>query len=289
MENEKAVMQQKKVNKVWLIILAVVVVVIALGWWKINQVTKEPELGMAEFLVLASPIENVQQTFSIGRHEMPSLRVLPELLEIERVNNPSLTGAQLQRAKWMERAWISIHRRNESRRQVGKQPDGMVDRWAVNIVQKAMGKERREEVMDGLDIAELSNLQVMVGNDVIPSLVSGLLPVFSDAETLKYRTELFKQKLPLNELDMRRAKFFQTKYGAGTVPAKAIDDIEMRKDERMIVADRAGGEEALQKAINSGYFKMPAGDPLTENERLELACGVLNALVATPAAAPVAQ
>lgn len=264
------------VNIVWLIVLFLVVIFVSYIGWGIYKANQEPEMGMAQFMVLASPLETAPQRFNIGRHTMPSVKVLPTLLEAERVQNPSFTAAQLQRAKWMTRTWDTVHKRNETRRDFGNK-QGVVSKWLGVVISEALGKDPKAEAMD---IAELSNLQVMVGNDLIPPLVSGLLPVFSDADTAKIKVEMARENIVLSEIDMRRAKYFQMKYGAGTMPEKAVDDVELRAEEKADKLTQYGGEEGYQQAVRYGA-RMTGGAPLSENERLELACNMLN-IIANP-------
>jgi hypothetical protein len=285
----------KTINAVWTLIL-IVLVISAAAWaisWKMDA-SKEPEYGMTQFIALASPIETKAQPFTIGRHAMPQLAVMAPLPEAERVANPSLTAAQLQRAKWMDRTWKAGQLRNESNRALPGAGKSSVSTFVTGVVSDVMEK-KGQSPLDAHSIEELSNINVLVGNDVIPSLASGLLPVFTDAETAKWKAELARERITLNEIDMRRAKFFQKKFGPGTMPAKSPDDIEIRTAEKLesqaqkqpqnlTFADQMA---AMQAAQAQGFSRQQTA-PLSDNERLEAACQVLNS-VTNPALIPLAD
>ena len=285
----------KTINAVWTLIL-IVLVGSAAAWaisWKMDA-SKEPVNGMAQFIALASPLETQPQSFTIGRHVMPQLSVMAALPEAERLANPSLTAAQLQRAKWMDRTWKAIQLRNEANRAVSGAGKSGVSEFVVGIASDIMDK-KGQKGQDATSIAELSNINVLVGiNDVIPSLASGLLPTFSDAETAKWKAELVRERITLSELDMRRAKFFQKKFGAGTVAAKSPDDVEIRTAEKLAAesnqqpASNSFADQmlAMQRAQAQAAARQQAA-PLSDNERLEAACQVLN-FVANPSSIPVA-
>ena len=270
----------KVTNLIWnLLLLAVAITVgcyIAPGF----APEKQPE-GLNDFIGMASPIENVPQQFSIGKHNMPSVEVMAPLSEVERQANPSFTAAQLQRAKWMDRTLRAVRARNETAKAVNK--DGKS--YAVEFVQSVLAKNKEDSgsarvVMSARDIAELSSINVLVGIDIIPSLASGLLPVLSDAETALWKEEVTRQQIKLSVLDMRRAKYFQNKLGTGVVPAKSPDDEEIRAEEKLM---------NVVKPRTNMFLRQPTwAAPLSENERLELAVGVLNTIAVlgpTPVAA----
>lgn len=261
----------RAVQAVWTLFKIVVVaaLLIWLASWKISS-DQAPEVSYAQFVSMASPLETVNQDFSIGNHSMPSLAVMAPLSEAERMANLGMTAAQLQRARWMLRTWTAVHARNEPNRQLSGASEKS---FASRLVDDAMGKEAKKS-----NIAELSNIQVLLGNDLIPSLASGKLPVFTDADTAKWKAEA--SRLRLSEIDMRRAKFFQVKYGVNMMPAKVPDDLEIRAEEKL-AQDASNG-------VNRGYYRPRIQtSPLSDNERLELAVGVLNTLAAPVAAAPV--
>lgn len=235
---------------------------------------KEKVLDMNYFLSLASPLETQHQVFTIGSHTMPKVEILAAVPEQERVQNPSMTAAQLQRAKWMNRTWGEVVARNEANQSMSSDnKKGFAATYVSDVLAEAMDK-KGQKAMGGNAIAESTTLNVLVGAEVIPSLASGLLPVFSDADTAKWKIELAREKIELSELDMRRAKFFQTKFGPGTIPVKAPSDIEIR-----------AAEDAAPAVSNGFNSYRPAGAPWSENERLEAACQALN-FVANPALIP---
>lgn len=266
----------KSVNATWSLLKIVVVVSVVMWAFGLkNSGVDESQLGMSKFITLASPLETTNQSFSIGNYKMPKIAVLAALPESERVANPSLTAAQLQRAKWMDRTWNDVRLRNESNRALSNASKGFVSEEVMPFVNDAMG--RKSEKSD-VEISELVSVNVLVGAEIIPSLASGLLPVFSDAETAAWKNELARGKVVLNELDMRRAKFFQTKFGPGSMPEKAQSDIEIRAEEKLA--------HDAQPVDYFGRRASIATAPLSNNERLEAACNALN-IVANPALIPV--
>lgn len=264
------------VNAFWALLkIGLLVGLVAWAWAALKQAPPEAG-GMARFLALSSPLETTNQNFSIGSHKMPPLAVLAALPEAERVANPSLTAAQLQRAKWLDRTWNEVQARNESNRALSNASKGFVAEKILPVVGEVIGKK---EGKTEIDIADLVSVNVLVGNEVVPSLASGLLPVFSDAETLAWKAELARSKIVLNELDMRRAKYFQAKFGPGSMPPKAPADVEIRAAEKL-----------AYEAQPVDYFGRRAPLPtasLSDNERLEAACNALN-IVANPALIPAA-
>ena len=263
-------------------LLKIGVLVFGVVWVASALKADPPEAGgMARFIELSSPLETVKQDFSIGTHKMPPLAVLAPLPEAERVANPALTAAQLQRAKWLDRTWNEVQARNESNRAFSNASKGFVAEKIMPLASEVLGKKEAKAVSD---VADLVSVNVLVGAEIIPSLASGLLPVFTDAETLAWKIELAREKIVLNELDMRRAKFFQTKFGPAAIPAKSAADIEIRAAEKLV--------NDAQPVDYFGRRATGAAAPLSDNERLELACQALifvanPSLIPVPVAAPV--
>ncbi len=252
------------VAAVWTLI-KIVVVASALIWlasWRINS-DQSPKVSYETFVSMASPLETVNQDFSIGNHEMPSIAVLASPSEAERMASPGMTAAQIQRARWMWRTWEAVNRRGESQRQIGAADRSFAVELVSAAVSESLGKDQKTPKSNTAE--GQSNVRVLIGPDLIPSLDSGKLPVFTDADTSKWRGEAARQNLRLSELDMRRAKFFQTKYGMNMMPSKSPDDLEIRAEEKL-------------EAESAGRWERRPVAPLSANERLELAVGVLNVL-----------
>jgi hypothetical protein len=269
----------KSVNATWSIVK--IALVIGTAVWLLslknsNSAPADSQLGMEKFITLASPLETSKQEFSIGNYKLPQIAVLAALPEAERMANPSMTAAQLQRAKWMDRTWKDVGLRNEENRALPSAGQSDVAKqFVAGILNDVLDKKTQKET-GTKSISELSGINVVVGDEVIPSLASGLLPVFTDAETAAWKTELAREKIVLNELDMRRAKFFLVKFGPGSMPAKAPSDMEIRTAEK------------LESDVRNGWaMTRPTTAPLSDNERLEAACQALN-FVANPALIPAA-
>lgn len=266
----------KGINATWTIIkIAIVVALVVLAFGFKNK-TAEPtvaDVDMGKFLSMASPLELSNQNFSIGKYTLPPVAVLAALPEADRVANPAFTAAQLQRARWMNRTWGEVHLRNESNREMtGLVGENIAKQFVSGVLNDFFDKKTQKET--GVkSISELANINVLVGDDVIPSLASGLLPVFTDAETAAWKAVQASERVSLNELDMRRAKFFHVKYGAGTMPAPAPADVEIRAAEKLA----PGNNPWARRDVS----------PQSDNERLQAACAILN-IVHNPPAAPAA-
>lgn len=280
--NQKMEKAVRGVETVWTLIKIVlvlgIVVVLCLAQFTSSD-DKKPE-SFKDFLALASPLE-AQQNFTLNKHVLPvQASVLPAVLEAERLQNPGATAVQIARAKWIERTWNEVEKTGEPGRKVnGGKPAGVA---AVlgGFISAAMGKEEGQGRKEASS-AEVSAKQLLVGDVVVPSLVSGSLPVFSDADTAKAQAEQVKQGLSLGELDYRRALWFVVKYGAGNKPAPAPADVEIR-----------AAEAANKPKPNGNFFGQVERQnvaPWSDNERMARAVDVLNSIYApNPAAAPAA-
>lgn len=280
--NQKMEKAVRGVETVWTLIKIVlvlgIVVVLCLAQFTSSD-DKKPE-SFKDFLALASPLE-AQQNFTLNKHVLPvQASVLPAVPEAERLQNPGATAVQIARAKWIERTWNEVEKTGEPGRKVnGGKPAGVA---AVlgGFISAAMGKEEGQGRKEASS-AEISAKQLLVGDAVVPSLVSGSLPVFSEADTAKVQAEQVKQGLALGELDYRRALWFVVKYGAGNKPAPAPADVEIR-----------AAEAANKPKPNGNFFGQVERQnvaPWSDNERMARAVDVLNSIYApNPAAAPAA-
>lgn len=266
----------KGIDAVWSIIKIVFVVALVVLAFSFKSKVEEPaavDVDMGKFLSMASPLELSSQDFSIGRYTLPPVAVLASLPESERVANPAFTAAQLQRAKWMHRTWQEVHLRNESNRSMtGIGGENVAKQFVNGVIADFFDKKTQKET-GTKSISELANINVLVGDDVIPSLASGLLPVFTDSETAAWKAVQASERVSLNELDMRRAKFFHVKYGPGAMPAPAPADVEIRAAEKLA----PGGNPWARREVA----------PQSDNERLQAACAILQ-IVQNPSPAPAA-
>ena len=266
----------KGVNATWsLIKIALVVALVVLAFSFKNKI-EEPaatDVDMGKFLSMASPLELSSQDFSIGKYTLPPVAVLASLPEADRVANPAFTAAQLQRGRWMDRTWKEVHLRNDADKSMtGRGGENVAKKFVSGVLSDFFDKKTQKET--GVkSISELANINVLVGDDLIPSLASGLLPVFTDSETAAWKAVQASERVSLNELDMRRAKFFHVKYGPGTMPAPAPADVEIR---------------AAEKLSPSNPWARRETSPQSDNERLQAACAILN-IVQNPPSSPVAQ
>jgi len=268
---EKAV---KGVEATWTL-MKIGVVLFLVVWFivsKIGAADSDKPKAFADYLAAASPIETAQR-YTLNKHTMPALAsVLPAVTEAERLAHPEATAIQLQRAKWIERTWQDAERRGEEGRKVNGGEKGMVASVLGGVVSEAMGKPADKSDVAGGDLAKL---QLLVGDAVVPSLASGKLPVFGDADWAKVKAEEVKQGVTWRELDYRRALWFVVTYGAGNKPAPAAEDAEIRAAEAAAEKDRPKG---------GGLWSAPtppaATAPLSENERMAKAVDVLNIVYA---------
>lgn len=268
------------INLAWTLLKICVVVACAVWAFGLASDSKKQAAAVSfeQFLAMASPLETEKQELKIGRYTMPVLAVMAALPEVERTQNPAFTAAQLQRAKWLDRTWREVQLRNEPDLEISgdgaDKKEGLMGA-AQAFVSGAMGDliagKKQGKDSPKISGAEVSGINVLAGADLIPSLASGKLPVFTDAETAAWRAVLVREKLSgLNELDMRRAKFYQSLRGAGAVPESALSDLEIR---------------AMEKLESSAWVQRKTA-AASDNERLRAACEVLNMLNApAPAAA----
>lgn len=271
MSLEKAV---KGVEATWTL-MKIGVVLFLVVWFiasKIGAADSDKPKAFADYLAVASPIESPQR-YTLNKHTMPLLAsVLPAVTEAERLAHPDATAIQLQRAKWIERTWLDAEKRGEEGRKVNGGEKNVVAVALGGIVSEAMGKPADKSDVAG---GELAKLQLLVGDAVVPSLASGKLPVFSDADMAKVRAEEAKQGVTWRELDYRRALWFVVTYGAGNKPAPAAEDVEIRASEAVADKDRPRA---------GGLWTTPAppapAAPLSENERMAKAVDVLNVVYA---------
>lgn len=278
--NQKLEKAVRGVETVWTLIKIVLVlgIVVVLGLAQFTSSDDKKPESFKDFLALASPLEG-QQNFTLNKHVLPvQASVLPAVPEAERLQNPGATAVQIARAKWIERTWNEVEKTGEPGRKInGGKPAGVA---AVlgGFISAAMGKEEGQGKKDASS-AEIAAKQLLVGDAVVPSLVSGTLPVFSDADTAKVQAEQVKQGVALGELDYRRALWFVVKYGAGNKPAPAPSDVEIR------------AAEAANKPKPNGWGQVERQNvaPWSDNERMARAVDVLNSMYApNPAAAPAA-
>lgn len=267
---EKAV---RGIETVWTL-LKISIVLFLVAWFVISKMGTADSVkpkAFAEYLASASPLETPQR-YTLNKHAMPTLAsVLPAITEQERLQHPGATAVQIARAKWIERTWNEVEQRGEPERKV----NGGEKSFLASLGAEVMGKDAKAEGAD----AKPGTVQLLVGSDVVPALASGKLPVFSEADTVKYQAEQAKQGLALYELDYRRALWFVLKFGAGNKPAVAPEDAEIRAVEAA----------SKPKPDAWGRVERQVIAPWSENERMARAVDVLNVIYApTPAAAPAA-
>lgn len=270
---EKAV---RGVETVWTLIKIVLVlgIVVVLGLAQFTSSDDKKPESFKDFLALASPLE-APQKFTLNAHVLPvQAAVLPAVSEAERLQNPGATAVQIARAKWIERTWGEVEKTGEAGRKInGGKPAG-VGAVLGGFISAAMGKEEGQGKKEASG-AEITAKQLLVGDAVVPSLVSGKLPVFSDADAAKVQAEAAKQGVSLGELDYRRALWFVVSYGAGNKPAPAPADVEIRT------------AEAANKPKPNGWGMAERQNiaPWSDNERMARAVDVLNFIYAPAPAA----
>lgn len=228
-----------------------------------------------EFLALASPLD-APQNFTLNKHALPvHASVLPAVLESERLHNAHATAVQIARAKWIQRTWLEVEKTGEEGRKInGGKPAGVAAMVGGFLSRVVMGKGEAQTRAESAS-ADGAAKQVLVGDELVPALASGLLPVFSDADTAKVQAEQVKQGVALGELDYRRALWFVMKFGAGTKPAPAPADVEIRT-----------AEAANKPKPNAwGQVERQNVAPWSDNERMARAVDMLNAIYSPPPAA----
>lgn len=267
------------INLAWTL-LKICVVVACAGWafGFASDGKKQAAASFEHFLAMASPLETEKQEIKVGRYAMPVVAVLAALPEVERTQNPAFTAAQLQRAKWLDRTWREVQLRNEPGLEISGQGadeksglTGAAQAFVSSVMADLIAGKKQDKDSPKFSGAEVSGINVLAGADLIPSLASGQLPVFTDSETAAWRAVLVREKLAgLSELDMRRAKYYQTLRGVGAVPEPAISDLEIR---------------AMEKLESSAWVQRKTA-AASDTERLRAACEVLNLVNSPVPAAP---
>lgn len=276
MNTEKAI---KGIETTWTLIKIGVVlgIVVVLGLAQFTSPDTPKPASFKEFLALASPLETPQD-FTLNSYTMPThAGVLPAVSEAERLQNPAATAVQIARAKWIERTWGEMEKTGEKGSRInGGKPAG-VSAVLGGFISAAVGKEEegkgKGKKADAV-AADAADKQLLLGNELVPSLSSGLLPVFSDADTAKVSAEQAKLRVALGEIDYRRGLWFVIKFGAGNKPAPAPGDVEIR------TAEAANKPKASYWSSDRQTIA-----PLSHNERMALAVDVLNSIYAPKPAA----
>lgn len=243
-------------------------VTVATGKAKLDSNPPAPTLNdpwdSMHFIIWAAP-NILHKPYFIQERRDTEIKYLPVVTEKERLEHPSLTAVQIQRAKW-----------NYERFQFENAPqDGSAPKKHLTPEDKKRFGSDITQIAIPLDVIAWMKKSISVyqsGVDVpIPAIATGELPVFTDKETQAFNADMVKNDL--EELDFRRAAWWFKNKGRAPIP-QMPEDLKARKEqaEALNITDEQAADPSLfTRRYNAKH--MPVA--LTENERLSMAGDIL--------------